>query len=217
MVSTKIASRRGDIRLLAECGPNQLAFSITDAQVYGRDEIPPRQQQRKGWAVRRSRHSGNLFAGRFATPAADGYAWSKREIANRRFNCQPRGGPQDLLVRDNWRSQRPDRVDGPMCLVRPRVAGVPRESQMHLICSRGPSFAVVGFRLRDTYYQLARWPSRGISVLSRLAFLGGGEADFPPPNEPPIDSRYHPEERAPPLSHHNRKLNRRRFMHHHRE
>ena len=72
-------------------------------------------------------------------------------LRNRRFNFQSRDSPQDLLARDKWRSRRFDRFTGTVHLGCPRITGVPKETQLTLICSWDPAFAVVEFRLGDTF------------------------------------------------------------------
>ena len=134
----------------------------------------------------------SFFPGRFTVIVTDGGARSKRELANRRSDYRARGIPQDLLAREKWRTEWYGRYSGPMYLNCPRIADVPRELQIRLICSWGAAFAVIEFRLADTYYQLSRRPHRGVNAWSRLTFMAEDDTEAPPPDEPSIDSRNPP-------------------------
>ena len=130
----------------------------------------------------------------FSATVTDSEARTKRKIQNRRFNFQSRDSPQDLLARDKWRSFWFDRFSGAVYLNFPRAIDVPRELSIHLICSWGPAFVVVEFRLTDTYYQLACRPPRGASCWHRCAFQEIDEFDSRPTHEPASGSGSPPEE-----------------------
>ena len=132
--------------------------------------------------------------GRFSVTVIDSDARTKHKIENRRFNFQSRDSPQDLLARDKWRSSWFDRFSGAVYLNFPRVIDVPREIPIHLICSWDPAFAVVEFRLGDTYYQLACRPPRGVSCWYRCVFHETDEFEGRPNHEPASSSTAPPEE-----------------------
>ena len=89
----------------------------------------------------------SFFPGRFTVVVAGGNAWAKREISNHRPNYLARDIPRDLLARDKWRSFWFGRFAGPVYLDCPRIANVPRELQIHLICSWGRRFRRSSFGL----------------------------------------------------------------------
>ena len=142
----------------------------------------------------------------FAVTVEDTNARSTHGLRNRRFNFQCRDSPVDLLARDKWRSRWFDRFAGPMYLNYPMVNGVPRELAVTLICSWDSAFAVVEFRLTDSYYQLSRRPPRGVNSWTRRRFTRDSSApgddspndDFPP-NEPATGSTDVVEETPTPV------------------
>ena len=137
----------------------------------------------------------SFFPGKFAVTVEDANARSMHGLRNRRFNFQCRDSPVDLLARDKWHSRWYDRFAGPMYLNYPMVSGVPRELAVALICSWDSAFAVVEFRLADSYYQLSCRPPRGVNSWKRHRFTRDPPAqdddsqddDFPP-NEPATGS-----------------------------
>ena len=88
-------------------------------------------------------------------------------LTNRRFNFQARDSPVDLIARDRWRSKWFDRFAGPVYLNCPRITGVPRELQVTVICSWSSDFAVVEYRLGDTYYRFSFRSPRGTNRWAR--------------------------------------------------
>ena len=112
----------------------------------------------------------SFFPGHFEVFVEDEGAHSVHNLRNRRFNYQARDSPQDLLARAKWRSEWFDRFEGPAYLAYPRVTGVPREIRFTLICSWDPAFAVLEFRLGDTFYQFSCRPPRGVNSWARLRF-----------------------------------------------
>ena len=87
--------------------------------------------------------------GLFLVRVEDSQARPIHVFANRRFNYQARGSPQDWLARAKWRIEWFDRFAGPAYLQCPRIAGVSRELLATMIRSWGPAFAVIEFRLGD--------------------------------------------------------------------
>ena len=146
----------------------------------------------------------SFFPGSFSVRVEDRNAHSIRELANRRFNFQPRDSPVDLLARDKWRSWWFGRFTGLATLQCPKIRGVPPELKLTSIASWGPAFAVVEFQLGDTFYQLDCRPPRGISVWARILFTSGGSTvrddDYrDSPNEPASSSNQVPPEEEPPV------------------
>ena len=134
----------------------------------------------------------SFFPGRFTIAIQDEIARSRHVLTNRRFNYQARDSPQDLLAREKWRSFWFDRFSGAVYLSCPRITGVPRELQVHVICSWDPAFGVVEFKYGDTFYQLACRPPRGVNAWAREPFRSESIPDDDPPNEPSSDSRNPP-------------------------
>ena len=145
----------------------------------------------------------SFFPGDFSVRAEGGIAETVHTLRNRRFNYQARDSPQDLLARDKWRSRWFGRFTGPVRLGCPRISGVPTELQLTLICSWGPAFAIVEFRLGDTFYQLSCRPPRGLNAWARCRFTGHSTVDSsdnePPIHEPASGPNEVPEEIPPPM------------------
>ena len=137
----------------------------------------------------------SFFPGRSTVLMQDANANTRHSLSNRRFNCQARDSPRDLLAREKWRSFWRDRFAGPVYLQCPRISDVPMELQVQVICSWGPAFAVIEFRLADTLYQLPCRPPCGVSAWSRILFMDDENREDAR-NEPPSDSRQPPEEPA---------------------
>ena len=114
--------------------------------------------------------SVSFFPGTFTVVVEDPGAESTHRLPSRRFNFQARDSPVDLLARGKWRSLWFDRFAGDMYLHCPRITGAPRELRLTLISSWDPAFAVVEFRLGDTFYQLSCRPPRGVSHWGRVSF-----------------------------------------------
>ena len=111
-----------------------------------------------------------FLSGTFRVAIQDLTAESVHRLENRCFNFQSRDSPVDLLARAKWRSDWFDRFTGDIYLSYPAVTGVPRELRVTLIASWDPAFAVLEFRIGDTFYQFSRRPPRGVRDWARTCF-----------------------------------------------
>ena len=134
-----------------------------------------------------------FFSCQFTIVADDVNARAKNEISNRRFNYHPRDSPNDLLARDKWRSTWFGRFSGAAYLNFTQVHRAPRELSIRVICSWEPAFAVVEFKINDTFYQLARRPRRGTNCWGRLDFRCEEEYEPTRIHEPAFSSSPPPE------------------------
>ena len=153
--------------------------------------------------------SVSFSPGSFTVVVEDTNAQTTHRLSNRRFNFQSRDSPVDLLARAKWRSERYGRFVGDVILQCPRITGVPRELRITLISSWDPAFAVVEFRLGDTYYQMSRRPPRGVSLWERVTFPWIHDTYESPatvpamnvetvPSQEPASSSTDPPDSAPP-------------------
>ena len=92
-------------------------------------------------------------------------------MTNRRFNYQAKDSPEDLLARDKRMGYWCGRFAGPMYLAYPRIAGLPRELRIAIICSWGPGFALVEFKWGGKpAINFPVGPTRGVSTWARAGF-----------------------------------------------
>ena len=152
----------------------------------------------------------SFFPGIFAVQIRDPNAHAIHSLANRMFNYQAMDSPKVLLAREKRHTEWNGRFVGDVYLQRPRIANVPLELQVHVVCSLFPTFAVIELILADKFYQLSRRPPRGMHNCARLAFAGDRIRDphLPdehssdsrrPPEDPSSDSRQPPSEETPSL------------------
>lgn len=138
-----------------------------------------------------------FFPGTFRVTIEDSPAYSVHRLENRRFNFQSRDSPVDLLARAKWRSDWFGRFTGDIYLDFPRVLDVPRELRVTLIASWDPGFAVLEFRIGDTFYQFSCRPPRGVRDWARLCYpynfdCSPGNAAEPAPTHEPASSSHNP-------------------------